>query len=70
MILGYNGSNHQLKRWSREHLASKFAIVNRVAAMMKDVDGVSRYVDPFVYEYIITTSRLYTKRNYYTSICI
>ena len=29
--------------------------------MMKYVDSISRYVDPLVYQYIITTSRLYTE---------
>ena len=28
--------------------------------MMKDIDGISRYIDHFVHQYLITTSRSYT----------
>ena len=36
-IFEYNGSIHQLKRWSRELLAYEFDTIHRLAAMMQDV---------------------------------
>ena len=59
-ILEYHGSIHQLKRWDcQELLAYKFVIINCLAAMMQDVDSVSRYLDPLVHQYTITSSRLH-----------
>ena len=50
-VLKYNGSIHHLKQWTRELLAYKLIIIHRKATMMKDVDGISRYVDPLVRQY-------------------
>lgn len=35
-------------------------IIYHPAEMMKDIFGISRYVDPLVYQCIITTSRLHS----------
>ena len=37
-ILEYNGSIHQLRRWSHELLGYEFAIIYRASSMMKDAD--------------------------------
>ena len=42
-------------------MAFEFVIIHRLAAMMQDVDGVSRHIDPLVYRYTITTSSLYAE---------
>ena len=47
-VLKYNDSIHRLKRWSQELLEYEFVIVHRLAAIMKDVDSISRYIDPLV----------------------
>ena len=61
-ILEYNGSIHQLKRWGcQELLAYEFVIIHCLAAMMQDVDSISRYLDPLVHQYTITASRLHIK---------
>ena len=60
-ILEYNGSIHQIKRWSQELLAYEFVILHRLARMMLDVDGLARFMDPLVHRYTITASRLYTE---------
>ena len=60
-IIEYDGSIHQLKRWTQELLAYEFVIIHRVAAMMKDVDSISRYVGPLVHQYNMTTVRLHSE---------
>ena len=60
-ILEYNDSIQQLKWWSKEILAYEFVIIHCLAATMQDVDGVSRYIDPLLHQYIITASRLHTE---------
>ena len=60
-IIEYNGSIHQIKRWSQELLAYEFVIIHRLAAMIQDVDGISRYIDLLVHQHTITTSRLHTE---------
>lgn len=47
-VLEYNGSIHHLKRRSREILAYYFVIIRRLSKMMKDIDALSRYIDPLV----------------------
>ena len=37
----------------------EFEIVHRLAVIIKDVDGISHYVDPLIYQYIITTALLH-----------
>ena len=59
-IIEYDGSIHQLKRRTQEFLAYEFVIIHRVAAMMKDVDSISRCVDPLVHQYNMTTVRLHS----------
>ena len=41
-ILEYNGSSHQLRRWCQELVEYNFAVINRSARMMRDVDALSR----------------------------
>ena len=41
-ILEYNGSIHMVMRWSQELLGYHFTIIHRLAAMMADVDGLTR----------------------------
>ena len=60
-ILEYNGSIHQIKRWSQESLAYEFVVIHRLAAMIQDVDGVSRYIYPLIHWYTITASRLHVE---------
>ena len=60
-ILEYNGSIHRLKRWSQETLVYKVIVIHRISIIMKDVDDLSCYVDPLIYQYIITVFRLHTK---------
>ena len=57
-IIEYNGSIHQLTRWSQELLAYEFVVIHRLAAMMQDIEGVSRYIDPIVHQYTIIASSL------------
>ena len=42
-------------------LAYEFVIIHHLAAMMQDVDGVSRYSDLLVHRYTITASRLHAE---------
>ena len=58
-ILEYNGSSHQLKRWSRELLVYECVIIYRPAAKKNYADGIYRYIYHLVYQYFITTSRLH-----------
>jgi len=46
-IATYNGPSHQLRRWSQELLAYNWTTVHRPAAMMADVDALTRgrYLD-------------------------
>ena len=60
-IIEYSGSTHQLKRWTQELLAYEFVIIHRVAAMMKDVDSISRCVDLLVHQYNMTAVRLHSE---------
>ena len=60
-IIEHNGSIHQLTQWNRDFLAYTFVNIARVATMNKAVDSVSRYIDPLVYQYTITTFRLHTE---------
>ena len=60
-IIEYDGSIYQLKRWTQEFLAYEFVIIRRVAAMMKDVDSISRCVDPLVHQYNMTAIRLHSE---------
>ena len=46
-----------MKRWSPELLAYEFVIVHRLAAIIQDIDGLSRYIDHLVHQYTIITSR-------------
>ena len=39
----------------------EFVIIHRLAAMIQDSDGVSRYIDPLVHWYTITASRLHAE---------
>ena len=41
-ILEYNGSIHMIMRWAQELLGYHFTIIHRLAAMMADVDALTR----------------------------
>ena len=60
-IIENDDSIHQLKRWTQEFLAYEFVIIYRVASMMKNVDSISRYVNPLVHQYNMTAIRLHSK---------
>ena len=51
-VLEYNGSIHQLKRWSQELLAYAFVCIHRPNKMMKDVDGICHHIDPLIHRYL------------------
>ena len=51
-ILEYTGSIHQLHRWSQDLLGYEFVIIHRDASMMKDVDGLGRYIDVLIHRYL------------------
>ena len=48
----------------------EFVIIHRLAAMMQDVDGVFRFIDPLVHRYTITASLLTCRGCNRASICI
>ena len=52
-IFEYCGSIHQLRRWFQELFGYEFAIVHRIASMMKDMDGLSRHIDPLIHRYLV-----------------
>ena len=58
-VLKYNDSIHQLKRWGQKRLVREFVIIHRLAAVMQDFDGISRYINPLIHQYTITASRLH-----------
>ena len=60
-IIEYDSSIHQLKRWTQEFIAYELVIIHCVATMMKDIDSIYRYVDPFVHQYNITTIHIHSK---------
>ena len=52
-VLEYDGSIHQIKRWSQELMAYEFVCIHRSNRMMKDVDGVCRHIDPLIHRYLV-----------------
>lgn len=58
-ILEYSGSIYQLKHWRQELLGYEFIIIHCSAAMIGNVDGISRNIKHLVYKYLITTLRLH-----------
>ena len=52
-MLEYDGSIHQIKRWSQELMAYEFVCLHRSNKMMKDVDGVCRHIDPLIHRYLV-----------------
>ena len=60
-ILEYNVITHQLKRWTQELLAYEFVIIYQVGTMIKDVDGICRYVDSRVRQFNMTASHLHVE---------
>ena len=44
-----SASIHQLTYWSQEYLAYEFGIIHRVNKIMKNIDGLSRYIDPLIH---------------------
>ena len=57
-ISEYTGNIHQLQRWSQELFGYEFAIIHRVASMMKDVDGLSRHIDIILHRYFAQAARM------------
>ena len=51
-VLKYNGSIHQLKRWSQELLAYAFVCIHRPNKGMKDVDDICRHIDSLIHRYL------------------
>ena len=54
----YTRHIHQLRRWSQELLEYEFAIIHRVAKMMKDVDGLSRHINALIHRYLTQAARM------------
>ena len=44
-VVEYDGSIHQLKRWTQELMVYEFVCLHRPNKVMKDVDGVCRHID-------------------------
>lgn len=57
-ILKYTRSTRQLRCWSQELFGYKFAILHRAASMMKDDDGLSKYIDILIHRYLTQASRI------------
>ena len=57
-VLEYNGSIHQLKRWTQELMTYEFVCIHRPNKTMKDVDGVCRHIDPLTYRYLVDTAAM------------
>ena len=41
-----------IKRWAKDLLGYQFAVVHRNAKMMKDVDGLNRFYEPEIAEFL------------------
>ena len=52
-MLEYDCCIHQLKHWSQELLTYEFVCIHLPNRMMKDVDGVCRYIDPLIHRYLV-----------------
>ena len=57
-VIEYNGSIHQLKRWTQELMTYEFVCIHRPNKTMKDVDGVCRHIDPLTYRYLVDTAAM------------
>ena len=51
-ILDYEGSISMIKRWAQELLDYHFTVIHRNARMMKDVDGLNRFYEPEIAEFL------------------
>ena len=60
-VLKYDGSIHQLKRWSQELLAYEFVCIHRPNRMMKDFDSVCRHIDPLIHRYLVDVTVMRSK---------
>ena len=60
-MLEYDGSIHQLKRWSQDILAYEFVCIHRPNRMMKDVDGVCRHINPLIQRYLVDATTMPSK---------
>ena len=52
-ILKYCRGIHQLRRWYQDIFGYEFSIIHCIASMMKDVDGLSRYIDPLICRHLV-----------------
>ena len=59
-VLEYDGSIHQLKRWTQELMAYEFVCIHRPNKIMKDVDGVCRHIDPLIHRYLVDAAVLHS----------
>ena len=57
-ISEYTGNIHQLQCWSQELFGYEFAIIHSVTSMMKDADGLSRYIDVLIHCYFAQAARV------------
>ena len=52
-VIEYNGSIHQLKRWTQELMVYGFVCMHRPNKMMKDFNGVCRHIDRLIHHYLV-----------------
>ena len=52
-MLEFDGSIHQLIRWTQELMAYEFVCLHRPNTMMKDVDTICRHIDPLIHRYLV-----------------
>ena len=57
-VLEYNGSIHQLKRWTQELIAYEFVYIHCLNKMMKGVDGFCRHIDPLIHRYLVNATTI------------
>ena len=57
-ILKYTSSTRQLRCWSQGLFGYKFAILHRAASMIKDDDGLSKYIDILIHRYLTQASHI------------
>ena len=41
-----------IKRWAQDLLGYQFAVIHRNAKMMKDVDGLNRFYEPEIADFL------------------
>ena len=51
-VLDYEGLISIIKRWAQELIGYQFAVIHRNAKMMKDVNGLNRFYEPDIAEFL------------------